>query len=130
MLQRCNNPKCTQYRWYGGKGISVCERWKIFANFHADMGDRPEGYSIDRIDGNGNYEPGNCRWADAVTQRRNRQYVKMTYEKACALRAEHVHGEYGKGTRALAAKHGISRTQTGRIIHNESWVSPDAATVA
>lgn len=72
MLQRCTNPKSSRYDRYGGRGITVCERWQRFENFLADMGERPPSHSLDRIDPQGNYEPKNCRWADDFTQQNNR----------------------------------------------------------
>ena len=74
MHQRCRNPKNATYRHYGGRGITVCERWATFTNFLADMGVRPHGTSLDRYPNrDGNYEPGNCRWATAKEQRSNRR---------------------------------------------------------
>lgn len=73
MITRCSNPNVENYVRYGGRGITVCQRWRDFANFLADMGERPEDTSIDRIDVNGDYEPGNCRWATAEQQRANRR---------------------------------------------------------
>lgn len=73
MLQRCLNPNNRNYYWYGERGITVCARWLDFANFFADMGERPEGYSIERIDVNGNYEPSNCKWIPKGEQWKNRR---------------------------------------------------------
>lgn len=71
-LDRCRNKKNSKYKYYGGRGIKMCRRWWKFANFLADMGVRPLGkISLDRIDNDGNYEPGNCRWATKKEQARN-----------------------------------------------------------
>lgn len=72
MIARCTQPSMETYQFYGGKGISVCERWKEFANFLADMGSKPKGLSLDRIDSAGNYEPGNCKWSTAAEQAINK----------------------------------------------------------
>src|SRR3990167_2507751 len=76
MLQRCTNPKNAGYKYWGGRGIDVCVRWRGvdgFDAFLADMGERPDGLSIDRIDNDGNYEPANCRWATPQEQRLNQR---------------------------------------------------------
>lgn len=74
--RRCENPKASQYAWYGGRGIKVCERWQAFENFLADMGEPKDGESIDRIDSNGNYEPSNCRWVGRDVQGLNKRNVR------------------------------------------------------
>ena len=73
MLSRCRDPFSDRYPYYGARGITVCERWTRFENFLADMGQRPAGLSLDRIDNNGNYEHGNCRWATHSEQMLNRR---------------------------------------------------------
>lgn len=76
MKRRCFNPTHKSYANYGGRGITVCDRWLQFENFLADMGESPPDLSIDRINNNGNYEPKNCRWATRSEQQRNKRNTR------------------------------------------------------
>ena len=80
MRQRCSNPNHRSYPRYGGRGITVCERWNTsFLHFVSDMGERPDGLTLDRIDNDGNYEPSNCRWATRSEQELNKtRPIKIT----------------------------------------------------
>ena len=81
MKQRCFNPKTWQFKYYGARGITVCERWMIFDNFLADMGERPtKKHTIDRIDNDGNYSPENCEWSV-----HNRPYPKGNRAKSSTV---------------------------------------------
>lgn len=92
MHLRCDNPKATSYASYGGRGITVCARWcgpAGFANFLADMGERPPGLTLDRRDNDGLYEPTNCHWATDAEQRRNQRVsVLLTYNGVTRTAAE------------------------------------------
>ena len=88
MLNRCTNPANHSYKMYGGRGILVCERWLDFENFLADMGEKPaKGMSIERLDVNGNYEPGNCVWATPKIQARNTRRSRLTMEIARSIKS-------------------------------------------
>jgi hypothetical protein len=84
MINRCYNEFSASYEDYGARGITVCDRWRDpvngYARFLADMGPRPEGFSLDRINNDGNYTPRNCRWADLATQSRNKRWTKLKGE--------------------------------------------------
>ena len=73
MLRRCLNTDSLYYYNYGGRGIKICQRWMKFANFLEDMGEKPKSLTLDRINNDGNYEPGNCRWATRAEQNRNKR---------------------------------------------------------
>ena len=77
MIQRCSNASLKSYKNYGGRGISVCDEWTKFEKFYADMGIKPNGCSIDRIDVNGNYDQLNCRWSTMKQQNRNRRNNRL-----------------------------------------------------
>jgi hypothetical protein len=82
MKNRCEKPSCGAYYKYGARGITVCERWKAFENFYADMGPKPSPkHTLDRINGTGDYEPGNCRWATPHEQQRNlKNNVRLDFD--------------------------------------------------
>ena len=79
MRTRCFNPNIKKFKNHGGRGITICDRWDDFQNFLSDMGERPSGLTLDRIDNDGNYEPGNCRWATWSQQNKNRRKFKRSH---------------------------------------------------
>lgn len=109
MKARCLNPEHKSYANYGGRGIQVCREWLEFGQFFADMGRKPKGASLDRIDNDGHYEPGNCRWATNTQQARNRRKTRHYTMDGKTL----TRGEW-------AARYDLSReTLIGRL--NRGW---------
>lgn len=117
--QRCANPRNRAWSMYGGRGIVMCQRWMdSFEAFVEDMGSRPPGTSIDRIDPNGHYEPGNCRWATDKEQGRNKRSVRLTWDLV-----QEIHGrrEHGEPTKSIAARMGITDNHARNIIAGRVW---------
>ena len=118
MIQRCTNSKFTYFKDYGGRGIIVCERWRVFSNFLEDMGIRPKGKTLDRKNNDANYEPNNCRWTTPTQQQRNRRGVKLSMDIALQVRSM-AHG--GIGRREIAKTLGVNFHSVCRIIEGKQW---------
>jgi hypothetical protein len=127
MKRRCLDSRRPEFVKYGGRGITICDRWTNhhgFENFLADMGDRPsQKHSIDRIDNNGNYEPSNCRWATKSTQTINRSMSVLTEDLAQEIRGRFEHGE---SRRSIAVRLGLKRSAVYPVIANRTWLPDDA----
>ena len=123
MKKRCQNPNNKRYKDWGGRGIEVCERWQDFVNFLEDMGERPEGLTLDRIDNDGNYEPGNCRWATRKEQNQNQRDYKNQYF-FIAIRQEEV--IVSNNQHEFARQHGLNQSHianclNGRYKSHKGW---------
>jgi hypothetical protein len=127
MIRRCTNPNTDSFKYYGMRGIRVCERWRYgedgksgFECFLEDMGLRPRGHTLDRIEVNANYDPGNCRWATAKTQARNRRYGST--RKLTALHVQRIRVLGGSmSPRQIGARFGVSTGAVRNILAGRRW---------
>jgi len=118
MLSRCNNKNDHAYINYGARGITVCEEWSSIFKFIEDMGERPEGFSLERKNNKLGYSKSNCIWADKKTQARNRRNVKLTKEKADEIRRLRLEGLKRK---EIANMFNVSLSTVKKIISGDYW---------
>ena len=118
MRDRCHNTGSEHFERYGGRGIKVCERWNDFANFYADMGDRPAGMTLERVDYDGDYEPSNCKWAPWTEQARNTSRTRLSPEKVLEIRARY---ERGESQPKLAKAFCVSNGAIWSALHGRTW---------
>lgn len=119
--------RCIRKRHHssGYENVTVCDRWLSFDSFLADMGERPNGATLDRVDSSGNYEPSNCRWATPREQARNTRHNVLTIESATLVAVDRLKGT---SCREIASKYGISESLPREIVKGRCW--PDALEAA
>lgn len=120
VVNRCTNPNVKCYPRYGGAGVVICDEWRnSFEAFARDVGEPPDdSLTIDRIDNDKGYEPGNCRWATRTTQSRNRRYCKLNAESAAEVRRRH---DEGASYAALASAFGASKSTIAMCCTGATW---------
>lgn len=128
MRARCRNKRNSAYRYYGARGIRVCERWDLsFEAFLADMGEPPtDRHSIDRINNDGNYEPGNCRWVTQNIQTQNSRHAKLTVEDVDSIR---LRVAAGATTTDLSREYGVSQCTIAAATRGVHFTNATAAPV-
>lgn len=118
MLRRCETPHDPSYDRYGAMGVAVCERWHDYDAFLADMGPKPDGTVIDRIDNDRGYSPDNCRWATHKESSRNRRSTKLNHQATAVIRWAR---RAGKNISLVSRLYGINRPHAQRILDGKAW---------
>ena len=126
MKERCLNPKRHNFKYWGGQGVKVCERWLVYPFFLEDMGERPEGHVLSRKDDKGNYEPGNVTWKLRADNTKEMQHARGTKTARAKLTDEQVLEirdlrEKGYGIRQLGRMYGVHHKTISDIIKRQSW---------
>jgi hypothetical protein len=134
MVRRCTNPSSADWPRYGGRGITVCNRWLRFEAFLTDMGQCPDDLTLDRINNDGNYEPGNCRWTTWEQQMRNRRSNRGERHPNARLSADDVLSirrlaAYGATYRSIGSAFGVSHANVGYIVRKQAWLDTTRAPV-
>lgn len=120
MIKRCTDPRNNAYARYGGRGIRVCQRWMTIANFVEDMGLRSSGMTLDRVNNNENYEPGNCRWATPAEQAQNRRSTTLNAVSAVLARALRSRGQRAAD---IAHAFGCSLSNLQSVWSGHTWTN-------
>lgn len=120
MMARCYQPSTVNFKDYGGRGITVCDRWRESpAKFIQDMGIPPEGLSLERLDNNKGYSPDNCIWASRQQQNRNKRTTQLTLELACYIL---FRSQAGESLRKIADAYGVTYTAALEVVRRRTWL--------